>query len=98
MEFVREPLGPEAGPLIARVVALQDHLGLIHDADVSAGMARAFLVERAGSLTAVEAAAIGRYLVSREREVARLKRTVGGRGAAWPGSRSAGGSGGRSPP
>ena len=27
LEFVREPLGPDATPLITRVVALQDHLG-----------------------------------------------------------------------
>ena len=29
-------------------------------------------------MSALESAAIGRYLVSREREVARLRRTVGG--------------------
>ena len=40
-------------------------------------MARTFLVEHAGDLVALESAAIGRYLVSREREVARLRRTVG---------------------
>lgn len=77
LEFIRETLGPESGPLIARVVALQDHLGLLHDADVASHMARAFLVDRAGRLSEVESAAIGRYLVSREREVARLRRTVG---------------------
>jgi CHAD domain-containing protein len=77
MEFVREALGPETNDLVARVVALQDHLGLLHDADVGASMARDFLVERAGSLSSVESEAIGRYLVSRERELARLKRSVG---------------------
>jgi CHAD domain-containing protein/adenylate cyclase class IV len=76
MEFVREALGPESAPLIAKVTALQDHLGEMHDADVSASMARAFLVEHAGDLSAIESAAIGRYLVSREREVARLQRTL----------------------
>ena len=76
MEFVREALGPESAPLIARVTALQDHLGLMHDADVSASMARAFLVEHAGGLSSLESAAIGRYLVDREREVARLRRTL----------------------
>ncbi|MEP6637852.1 MAG: CHAD domain-containing protein [Chloroflexota bacterium] len=79
LEFVREALGDEAAPLIARVTALQDHLGLMHDADVSASMARTFLVEHAGELSPLESAAIGRYLVSREREVARLRRTVGSR-------------------
>ncbi len=77
LEFVREALGPEAGPVIERVVALQDHLGWLHDADVAAGLARTFLVEHAGDLAEQEAAAIGRYLVDRERELARLRKTVG---------------------
>jgi CHAD domain-containing protein len=82
LEFVREALGDEAGPLIARVTALQDHLGLMNDADVAASLARTFLVEHAGDLSSIESGAIGRYLVSREREVARLRRTVG---PAWRG-------------
>jgi CHAD domain-containing protein/adenylate cyclase class IV len=77
LEFVRECLGPDTAGLIARVTAMQDHLGLMHDADVAASMARAFLVERSGRLSEVESAAIGRYLMDREREVARLRRTVG---------------------
>ncbi len=76
LEFVREALGRDAGPVIEKVVALQDHLGWLHDADVAAGLARAFLVEHAGDLTELESAAIGRYLVDRERELARLRRTV----------------------
>ncbi len=82
LEFVREALGDDATPLIARVTALQDHLGLMNDANVSASMARTFLVEHAGELSPLEGAAIGRYLVSREREVARLRRTIG---APWRG-------------
>ena len=54
LEFVREPLGPDATPLITRVVALQDHLGLMNDANVSAHMARTFLVEHAGELSSIE--------------------------------------------
>jgi CHAD domain-containing protein len=77
IEFVREALGDDAAPIIAKVTTLQDHLGLMNDADVAARMARTFLVEHAGELSALESAAIGRYLVSREREVARLRRTVG---------------------
>jgi triphosphatase len=89
MEFVREALGTGSDPLIARVTALQDHLGLMNDADVSASMARTFLVEHAGELSAIESAAIGRYLVDREREVARLRRTIGvpWRAIAGPGFR-----------
>jgi len=82
LEFVREALGDDAAPLIAKVTALQDHLGLLNDADVAASMARTFLVEHAGELSGLESAAIGRYLVSREREVARLRRSVG---PAWRG-------------
>ena len=77
LEFVREPLGPEVEVLVPRVTALQDHLGWMHDADVAAARARTFLVERAGSLSTAESAAIGRYHVSREREVSRLRRAVG---------------------
>jgi CHAD domain-containing protein len=77
LEFVREALGPDAGPVIEKVVALQDHLGWLHDADVAAGLARTFLVEHAGDLHEQESAAIGRYLVDRERELARLRKTVG---------------------
>ena len=82
LEFVREALGPDADGLIARVTALQDHLGLMHDADVSAHLARDFLVEHAGSLSDAESGAIARYLVNRERETVRLQRTVG---RAWRG-------------
>ena len=63
LEFVRDALGDDAAPLIARVTALQDHLGLMNDADVSASLARTFLVEHAGELSGIESAAIGRYLV-----------------------------------
>ena len=91
LEFVRETLGPESAMLIARVTALQDHLGLMQDADVTAHRARSFLVENAGSLSPLESSAIARYLVSRERDVARLRRTVGGpwRGVAGVGFRRA---------
>ncbi|MFL5686593.1 MAG: CHAD domain-containing protein [Chloroflexota bacterium] len=77
LEFVQEPLGDDALPLIAKVTALQDHLGLMNDASVAASMTRTFLVERAGELSAAETAGIGRYLVDREREVGRLRRTIG---------------------
>jgi CHAD domain-containing protein len=82
LEFVREALGPDAGMLIERVVALQDHLGLLNDAEIAATKARALLVERPGQLSEAETAAIGRYLVAQEREVVRLHRTVG---APWRG-------------
>ena len=77
LEFVAEALGDDALPLIEKVTALQDHLGLMNDADVTASMARTFLVEHASNLSTIESAAIGRYLVDREREVARLRRSIG---------------------
>ena len=77
VEFFREPLGPDAALLIERVTALQDHLGLLHDADVAAGLARSFLVERSAALSPASADAVGRYLADRERETARLRRTIG---------------------
>ena len=91
LEFVREALGPESDALIARVTALQDHLGLMKDADVAAHLARGFLVERAGTISDLESGAIARYLVNREKEVARLHRTVGPswRGVAGIGFRRA---------
>jgi len=82
LEFVREALTPESAVLIERVTALQDHLGLMNDAHITAGMARTFLVDHAAELSPLESAAIGRYLVDREREVARLRRSVG---APWRG-------------
>ncbi len=77
VEFVREPLGPDAGMLIERITGLQDHLGMLHDADVAAGLARAFLVHGAATLPAASVNAIGGYLGWREREMARLRRTIG---------------------
>jgi CHAD domain-containing protein len=77
LEFIQETLVPDVGPLLVRVTALQDHLGLLNDADVAAARARTFLVEHGASLSAVEAEAIGQYVVDRERELGRLRRTIG---------------------
>jgi hypothetical protein len=54
----------------------------MNDANVSGSMARTFLVEHAGDLSELESAAIGRFLLSREREVARLRRSIG---SSWRG-------------
>ena len=82
LEFVREALAPEAATLIAKVTVMQDHLGELNDADVTSHMVRSFLVENAGGLSAIESAAIARYLVVREKDLARLRRNVG---ASWRG-------------
>jgi len=77
LEFFRETLGPEADLLIPRVVALQDHLGWLHDADVTIALTRQFLVANAGTLSREQTQAIGSYLALEERELARLRRTMG---------------------
>ena len=59
LEFFREALGPEVDQLIPRVVALQDHLGWLHDADVTIALTRQFLVANAGTLSREETQAIG---------------------------------------
>lgn len=77
LEFFGELLGPDSERLLGRVAALQDHLGCLHDADVAAKLTRDVLVARAGELSKNETAAIGGYLQSREREVARRRRALG---------------------
>lgn len=77
LEFFCETLGPDGPRLLGRVVALQDFLGQLHDADVAVKLARDVLVARAGELSHVETEAIGAYLHSRERELARLRRSIG---------------------
>jgi CHAD domain-containing protein len=77
LEFFGETLGPDSALLLERVVALQDFLGCLHDADVAAKLARDVLVARAGELSRSETEAIGAYLHSRERELARRRRALG---------------------
>jgi CHAD domain-containing protein len=77
LEFFGETLGPDGPRLLGRVTALQDFLGYLHDADVAAKLARDVLVARAGELSRVETEAIGAYLHSRERELARRRRSLG---------------------
>jgi CHAD domain-containing protein len=77
LEFFGDTLGPDTARLLDRIVALQDHLGCLHDADVATKLARDLLVARTGELSKLEADAIGSYLHSREGEVARRRRALG---------------------
>ena len=77
LEFFGETLGPDGPHLLERVVALQDFLGCLHDADVASKLARDILVARSGELSRSETEAIGAYLHSRERELARRRRALG---------------------
>lgn len=82
LEFFRDALGAEGAEAISRVVGLQDHLGLLHDADVAAEMLRAqrqrLLEEdpqpRAGDLTA-QLRALDGYLLDRETTREDLRRS-----------------------
>lgn len=82
LEFFREALGPEVDQLVPRVVALQDHLGWLHDADVTIALTRQFLVSNAGRLDPAGTEVIAAYLEGRERELERLRRSIG---APWRG-------------
>jgi len=74
LEFFREVLPSSADLLVARVTEMQDHLGLLNDADVAAHTSRAFLVAHASRLPSGSRQAIGMYLESREAEMVRLRR------------------------
>jgi CHAD domain-containing protein len=77
LEFVREALGIGVQPLIQAVTDMQDHLGLLNDADVAATIARDFLATRAAELSAAERSAVGGFVVAQDRELRRLRRTAG---------------------
>ena len=62
-------LGKEAGALIRDVVRLQDQLGALHDADVSAGLIREYLDKQDGGDKPPGLAA---YLRDREAAIANL--------------------------
>lgn len=76
IEAFREVVPATAGSVIAEVVAIQDHLGLLNDADVAAGVARRWLIEHAGRLDPATVTAVSGYLAAKEGEVRRLRRGV----------------------
>ena len=80
IEFLGDILAPGGEWAIERLVALQDHLGALNDATLAVGAVRTFLADRHATLTTVERAAAVAYLGDRERELARLRRSVN---SAW---------------
>ena len=75
LESFREVLPtPAIDELIADVVRLQDHLGLLNDADVAAARSRTWLTANASRVPSESLSAVRLYLDGREAEVARLKR------------------------
>jgi triphosphatase len=75
LEFFSEVLPVSARGLITTVTEMQDHLGLLHDADVAASITRSWLNLYAPGLPARSREAVGLYLDSREAEVERLRRS-----------------------
>lgn len=75
LEFFSEVLPVTARQLIGTVTAAQDHLGLLNDAHVAAGVTRDWLNINAPKLPASSREAIGLYLDSREAEVEQLRRS-----------------------
>ena len=79
LEFVREPLDPEAAPLIGQVVALQDHIGVLHDMHVAATLAREVANGATGAIapTSRQARAIDRFVRHFDERTLHLQRTLG---------------------
>ena len=76
LESIREPMEPAATELIRRVVALQDHLGDIHDFHAAADRARATAATTTG-LKPGQRVAIERFAAQKDLRVERLRRRIG---------------------
>lgn len=75
LEYFSEVLPVTSRKLIAGVTEMQDHLGLLNDADVAARTIREWLNVNAPYLPATSREAIGLYLDSREADIERLRRS-----------------------
>ncbi len=75
LEFVREPLEPEATALIRPVVAVQDHLGTQHDLHVAGLLARELATST--TLSGAQAKSIAKFVDHLDLGVERLGRTFG---------------------
>jgi CHAD domain-containing protein len=75
LEYFSEVLPVNARQLITQVTQMQDHLGLLNDADVAARATRDWLNLNAPMLPARSREAVGLYLDSREAEVEQLRRS-----------------------
>jgi len=69
IEFFEEVLAPEATSVLREVVRMQDHLGSMHDAAVTADRLAAFL-ERRGASGAGDLSGVSEYLTDRRTFVA----------------------------
>ena len=78
LEFFAEALGTDLSDAIEALVALQDHIGELHDVDVTIGLLHDFLMR--ASQASIDPAAIeiiGQYLKLREARLRTLRRTLG---------------------
>jgi CHAD domain-containing protein len=76
LEAFAEVMGPEVDELIAGIVALQDHLGELHDATVAAGLARDFLDRKVKRTDDATRRAVTSHLHGREARVDELRRDL----------------------
>ncbi|MEK7325899.1 MAG: CHAD domain-containing protein, partial [Chloroflexota bacterium] len=76
LEFFSEVFGSAIEEAVTAMVALQDHLGELHDADVTIGLLREFLMRNAQSLQPESIEAVGGYLKVKEARLRTLQRTV----------------------
>lgn len=77
LEFFHEVLGPDAEPVIARVVRLQDHLGTLHDANVANTLLSEFLFAAQPGTERIIAPGVVTYLAFQQRELTTLLETFG---------------------
>ncbi len=77
LEFFSEVLGPDVAETTEALVALQDHLGELHDSDVAIGLLRNFLMHSGqASPSPVVADTVGRYLNGKLARLRTLQRTL----------------------
>jgi len=77
LEFLGDVLGPDRAWLVERLVALQDHLGALNDATLTAAAVRSFHDGDRG-LTAAERVELAAYLDDQDRRSAALRAGVAG--------------------
>jgi triphosphatase len=77
LEFFAEVLEPGLAGAVESLVRLQDHIGELHDADVTIGLLRDFLMRHAQtSANPAVADVVGRYLKLTEGRLRKLQRTL----------------------
>jgi CHAD domain-containing protein len=77
LEFFSEVLGPGPALAIEALVALQDHIGDLHDAEVAMGLLREFLIRGTrASIDPAVASAAKRYLGVEQARLRALERTL----------------------